>query len=90
MISFRMTWLIEQLNNFERLSSWKSGIILYKWKWKTKDDLVLSLAYAITYVVWILWLSNKEEMKNYWLEFDNSEVYSYNIEEHQVSYNPYY
>lgn len=85
-----LTWLIEQLNNFERLSSWKSGIILYKWKWKTKDDLVLSLAYAITYVVWILWLSNKEEMKNYWLEFDNSEVYSYNIEEHQVSYNPYY
>lgn len=81
--------LIEQLKNFERLSSWKSWIILYKWKGKTKDDLVLSLAYAICYVVWILGIQTKEEMKSYWQEFDNAEIYSYNVPE-TVSYNPYY
>ncbi len=90
-INIELQNLIDQLNNFERLESksWKGSVILYKWKWKTKDDLVLSLWYWAVYIYSIMWLKTIEDMKNYWQEFDNSEVYAYTSKE-ELSYNPYY
>jgi hypothetical protein len=90
-INVELQNLIDQLNNFERLESksWKWSIILYKWKWKTKDDLVLSLWYWAVYIYSIMWLKTIEDMKNYWQQFDNLEVYAYTSKE-ELSYNPYY
>lgn len=72
------TELIEQLNNFVKMKSTRWETILYKWKWKKKDDLVLSLAYAVLYMYSILWLKTKEEISNFINEIWNNEIYSYN------------
>jgi len=73
--------LIEQLQNFVKMKSWRWETILYKGKWKKKDDLVLSCAYAALEIFLILWLVEIKDWEQYWNEFDNSEVYAYNDEQ---------
>lgn len=80
------TELIEQLNNFVKMKSSRWETILYKWKWKKKDDLVLSLAYAVLYMYSIIGLKNKEEISNYINEIWNNEIYSYNEYENYEEY----
>lgn len=48
------TDLTDQMNTFVKMKSGRGEVILYKGKGKTKDDLVLSTAYAITYMYSIL------------------------------------
>jgi hypothetical protein len=70
--------LIDQLNNFIKVKSWRWETILYKWKGKKKDDLVLSLAYATLYIHSILWLKTKEDIQQYINEIWNNQTYYYN------------
>jgi hypothetical protein len=72
--------LIDQLNNFVKMKSWRWEVILYKWKWKKKDDLVLSSAYAIFYMASILKLKTKEDIEQYVKQTCNTYNYSYNDE----------
>lgn len=84
--------LISQLWKFIEIKSKHSNIILYKWEWKEKDDLVLSLANWSCYIYKVLWLHTKEEWVNYSNQFDNYMIYSYNNEENNNDsyYNPVY
>lgn len=70
--------LIDQLNNFVKMKSWRWEVILYKWKGKKKDDLVLSTAYAIFYMYAILKLKTKEELEEYVRMTCNTQTYWYN------------
>lgn len=72
--------LIDQLNNFVKMKSWRWEVILYKWKWKKKDDLVLSSAYAIFYMASILKLKTKTDIEQYVKQTCNTYNYSYNDE----------
>jgi len=69
--------LIEQLNNFVKMKSWRWNVILYKWKWKKHDDLVLSTAYWVLYMYSILWLKTKEDIEAYVKEIWNYQTYLY-------------
>lgn len=80
--------LIDQLNNFVKMKSARGEIILYKGKWKKKDDLVLSLAYAVVYMYLILWLKKVEDIENYVNETCEMETYLYNdIQEGSSNYH---
>jgi hypothetical protein len=57
--------LLEQFNDFIKMKSWRWEVILYKWKWIKKDDLVLSTAYAILYMYSILDLKTIEDIELY-------------------------
>jgi hypothetical protein len=46
--------LIEQLQNFIKMKSGRGEVLLYKGKGKKKDDLVLSMCYAMLYFYSIL------------------------------------
>lgn len=46
--------LMEQMNSFVKMKSGRGEVILYKGKGKTKDDLVLSMAYGILYMYSVL------------------------------------
>jgi len=59
-----LTDLIKQLWDFIEIKSMRSKIILYKWKWKTKDDLVLSLVNWTCYLYKVLWLHTTKEWKD--------------------------
>lgn len=72
------TDLIDQMNNFIKMKSWRWEVILYKWKWRKKDDLVLSSAYAILYMFSILWLKTIEDINYYINEIWNNQTYLYN------------
>lgn len=87
-----LTDLIEQFNKFVEIKSNRSSIVLYKWEWKTKDDLVLSVINGATYMHKILWLHSKEDMLNYSNQFENYSTYSYNVEDNNDNeyYNPVY
>ncbi len=78
--------LIDQLNNFIKMKSARGEIILYKGKGKKKDDLVLSLAYAVIYMYLILWLKSVEDIEAYVNETCEMQTYQYNDTE-QVSSN---
>lgn len=84
--------LIYQLWKFVEVKSKHSNIVLYKWEWKEKDDLVLSLAWAVCYIYKILWLHTAEDWENYANQFDNSTIYSYNDNNNNDNdyYNPVY
>lgn len=83
--------LITQMNNFVKIQSSRSETLLYKWKWKEKDDLVLSLAYASLYMSVILWIKNKDDAEKYVNEIWNNSIYSYNTtEEYQGGEYNYY
>lgn len=79
---------ISQAQSFVKKKSPRSEIILYAWKWKKKDDLVLSWAYAALYAFLILWLDSIKAWENYSTEFDNAEAYAYNDNEWQS--DPYF
>lgn len=79
------TDLIEQLNNFIKMKSWRWEAILYKWKWKSKDDLVLSLAYACFYLTNVLWLKSREDIEDYIKQTWNNTMYSYNLYDNDYS-----
>jgi len=78
MIPNHLIDLIEQMRNFIKLKSGNGSVILYKGKGKKKDDLVLSMAYAIIYIYLILWLKSKEDVQNFIKESWFSEIVSYN------------
>jgi len=77
-INWDQNELIDQMNNFVKLKSNRWEVILYKWKWTKKDDLVLSTAYACSYIYSILWLREIKDIENYINEVWNYETYSYN------------
>lgn len=85
-----LTDLRYQLDKFIEFKSNRSNVIMYKWEWKEKDDLVLSLANATCYIYKILWLHTKEEWENYAKQFDNYSTYAYNENSDDEVYNPYY
>jgi len=70
--------LIEQLNNFIKMKSWRWEVILYQGKNKKKDDLVLACAYAWVYMYLILWLKTKKEIEDYCKIYWNNTLYDYN------------
>lgn len=70
--------LVDQLNNFVKMKSARWEILLYKGKWKKKDDLVLSLAYAIVYMYLILWLKTVQDIEKYVSESCEMQTYEYN------------
>ncbi len=87
-ISSDLQDLIDQLNNFVKMKSARGEVILYKGKWKKKDDLVLSLAYAVIYMYLILWLKRIEDMENYVNETCEMQTYQYNdIQEVSSNYH---
>lgn len=57
--------LIGQMNKFVKMKSGSGSVILYKGKGKEKDDLVLSMAYAIVYMYNILALKSVAEIESY-------------------------
>ncbi len=79
--------LIEQLKNFVKMKSGNGSVILYKGKWKKKDDLVLAMAYAVVYAYLILWLKSREDIENFVKESWFSEIVSYNDDEDYSSYH---
>lgn len=85
-------WLLEQMKDFVKLKSWRGDILLYKGKWKKKDDLVLSAAYAILYMYAILWLKTKTLIEEYCNMSWNSSVIDYadNTEYDSNYYNRLY
>lgn len=70
--------LLEQFNDFIKMKSWRSEIILYKWKWKKKDDLVLSTAYAVLYMYSILELKTLQDIDTYCKQAWKYDYFSYN------------
>ena len=70
--------LVDQLNNFVKMKSARWEILLYKGKWKKKDDLVLSLAYAVVYMYLILWLKRIEDIERFVNETCEMQTYEYN------------
>ena len=70
--------LIDQLNNFVKMKSARGEVILYKGKWKKKDDLVLSAAYAVIYMYLILGLKSIQDIENYVNETCEMQTYQYN------------
>lgn len=84
--------LIEQMRNFVKLKSWRGEVILYKGKGASKDDLVLSSAYAMLYITSILWLKTVQDIEEYVKESWNASTYLYNDEEDHNSwyYRGYY
>lgn len=77
-IPYHNSDLVDQLTNFVKMKSGRWETLLYKGKGKKKDDLVLSLAYAITYMALILWLKTKEDIEHYVNEIWNTYTYFYN------------
>ena len=75
------TDLTDQMNTFVKMKSGRGEIILYKGKWKTHDDLVLSTAYAIIYMYSILWLKTIQDIEGYVSEIWNTSTYLYNDQE---------
>lgn len=69
--------LISQMNDFVKMKSWRGEVILYKGKWKTKDDLVLATAYACIYMYSILWLKKQSEIDEYVTEAWGHQIFSY-------------
>ena len=57
--------LMDQMNSFVKMKSGRGEVILYKGKGKTKDDLVLSMAYAIAYMYLILGLKSIKDIEDY-------------------------
>lgn len=78
--------LIEQLKNFIKVKSWRWEVILYKWKGKAKDDLVLASAYAILYMYSILWLKTRQDIEDYVKNVWNTSTYLYNDLEYDNNY----
>lgn len=72
-----MVDLIEQMNDFVKMKSWAWNVILYKGKWKSKDDLVLAAAYAFLYMYSILGMKKVSEIDAYVSEAWSWEIYSY-------------
>lgn len=73
-----MNWaLIEQMNNFIKLKSWRWEVLLYKGKGKKKDDLVLSCAYAIFYMYSILWLKCRKDVEEFVTQTWNNTIIDY-------------
>ena len=88
-----LTDLIYQFSKFIQLKSSRSNIILYKWEWKQKDDLVISALNWILYIYKILWLTNKSDWESYAKEFANANIFAYNHNEWSTAQkyvNPYY
>jgi len=82
--------LIEQINNFVKMKSWRWEVILYKWKWKAKDDLVLATSYALLYIYSILWLKSVKEIEDYVKSIWYNQTYMYNDESNYSYDNSYY
>jgi hypothetical protein len=82
--------LIEQMTNFTKMKSWRWEVILYKWKWKHKDDLVLSTAYVLLYMYSILWLKKIKDIEEYVKNIWNENVYLYNDTEENNKSNYYW
>lgn len=84
--------LIEQMRNFVKLKSWRWEVILYKGKGASKDDLVLSSAYAMLYITSILNLKTVQDIEDYVKESWNASTYLYNDTEDHDSwyYRGYY
>lgn len=70
--------LVDQMNNFIKMKSWRGEVILYKGKGATKDDLVLSAAYWVVYMYLVLWLKSIADLEAYVNEIWNSNTYLYN------------
>ena len=81
--------LIKQLNSFVKMKSWRSDIVLYMWKNKTKDDLVLATAYAWVYMYLILWLKTIKDIEDYVKSIWYNQTYYYNDTEVNNNYNYY-
>jgi hypothetical protein len=78
--------LLEQFNDFIKMKSWRWEVILYKWKWKKHDDLVLATAYAVLYMYSVLWLKTKEEIETYCKDAWKYDFYQYNDVEDNKSW----
>lgn len=70
--------LLEQFNDFIKMKSWRWEVILYKWKGKKHDDLVLSTAYAVLYMYSILELKTVEDIETYCKQSWKYESFWYN------------
>lgn len=87
-ISSDLQDLIDQLNNFVKMKSSRGEVILYKGKGKKKDDLVLSLAYAVVYMYLILGLKSVKDIEDYVNETCEMQTYQYNdIQESTSTYH---
>lgn len=71
------------------MKSWRSDIVLYMWKNKTKDDLVLATAYAWVYMYLILWLKTIKDIEDYVKSIWYNQTYYYNDTEVNNNYNYY-
>jgi len=80
-ISSDLVDLVNQMNSFVKIKSGRWEVILYKWKGRNKDDLVLSCAYAIVYMYLILWLKSIKDIEDYTKEIWNMWTYVYNDKE---------
>lgn len=80
--------LIEQLQNFVKMKSGRWEVILYKGKGKKKDDLVLSMCYAVIYFYLILGLKSQTDIEEYAKESWFWEIVSYDtIDDSNYSYH---
>ena len=70
------------------MKSSRGEVILYKGKGKKKDDLVLSLAYAVVYMYLILGLKSVKDIEDYVNETCEMQTYQYNdIQESTSTYH---
>lgn len=84
--------LIKQLKDFIKMKSPHGDVILYKWRGKSKDDLVLAAAYAVVYIYGIMQSKNSKDIEMLIHNYFETQQSSYNSfdEDTSSSYDSYH
>lgn len=84
-ISDECSELIKQLKDFIKMKSPHGEVVLYKWRGKWKDDLVLAAAYAVVYIYGIMQAKSVKDIEMLMHNYFETWQTSYNSNEETYS-----